>query len=153
MPKILAVPHRQQEIKAGCLPACAQMALAYCGIEHPQAELSRLLGTRPDIGTPHSRITRLRSDSIQVVYQEANGLADLRDWLNRDLPIIVFVQASELPHWRIRSQHAVVAVGIDQDAVYVLDPGITAPVIAIPLDDFLLAWEEMDLTYAVIAKR
>ena len=154
MPKILAVPHFRQETKTGCLPACIQMILAYLGISRSQAELARLMGTHPQAGTPYPRITRLRSDQISVDYAKARGLDELIGWLNRDQPVIAFVQMSELPHWRDHwSQHAIVAVGSDQEAVHVLDPAASSQVIAVPHADFVLAWEEMALAYAVIAKR
>jgi len=153
MPNILAVPHRRQETNAGCLPACAQMILNYLGLDRSQTELARLMGTHPQAGTPYSHITRLRSSEINVAYQKATGLDDLSQWLNRRLPVIAFVQMRELPHWQGHwSQHAVVVVGLDQIAVHVLDPATPAQVIAVPVNDFVLAWEEMDWAYAVIAK-
>jgi ABC-type bacteriocin/lantibiotic exporter with double-glycine peptidase domain len=153
MPNILAVPHRRQETNAGCLPACAQMILNYLGLDLSQTELARLMGTHPQAGTPYSRITRLRSNKINIAYQRASGLDDLAKWLERQLPVIAFVQMRELPHWQGHwSQHAVVVLGFDQIAVHVLDPAASAQVIAVPVNDFVLAWEEMDWAYAVIAK-
>ncbi len=38
MPKLLTVPFLRQEISSGCLPACAQMTLAYLGITHSQMD-------------------------------------------------------------------------------------------------------------------
>jgi len=51
MANVLNVPHFPQTTEGGCLPACAQMVLAYLGEEHSQAELVRKLGTRSHIGT------------------------------------------------------------------------------------------------------
>lgn len=151
MPNTLPVPHRRQETNVGCLPACVQMVLAYLGIDRAQAELAQLLGTRPHTGTPYSHIARLRSPEISVAYQTANSLDDLTGWLARKLPVIAFVQMRELPHWRGHwSQHAVVVSGVDEQSVYVLDPAASSEVIAVPNGDFLLAWEEMDMAYAVV---
>jgi ABC-type bacteriocin/lantibiotic exporter with double-glycine peptidase domain len=130
------------------------MVLAYQGIKRPQAELLRLLGTHPLVGTPYSNITRLRSPHIKVAYQKARGLSDLAKWLEIALPAIVFVQAGELPHWRGHwFQHALVVIGLEQEKVYLLDPASSNQTISVPNGDFLLAWEEMDLAYAVIVKR
>jgi ABC-type bacteriocin/lantibiotic exporter with double-glycine peptidase domain len=129
------------------------MILNYLGLDRSQIELARLVGTHPQAGTPYSRITRLRSNKINVAYQKASGLEDLAKWLERQLPVIAFVQMRELPHWQGHwSQHAVVVVGLDQIAIHVLDPAASAQVIAVPVNDFVLAWEEMDWAYAVIAK-
>ena len=116
--------------------------------------MCRLMGTHPLAGTPYSRIVRLRSAEISVAYQKASGLDDLAGWLARGLPVITFVQMRELPHWQGHwSQHAVVVVGLSRETVQILDPAFSAQVTAVPSGDFLLAWEEMDLTYAVIARR
>jgi len=154
MLNILAVPHCRQEAKTGCLPACVQMVLAYQGIDRSQANLAQLFGTHPQAGTPYSRIVRLRSTEINVAYQKAIELGDIANWLARDLPIITFVQMRELPYWHGHwCQHAVVVVGLDQSTIYLLDPAADAQVIAVPCDDFMLAWEELDLAYAIVARR
>jgi ABC-type bacteriocin/lantibiotic exporter with double-glycine peptidase domain len=130
------------------------MVLAYLGIDRSQADLARLMGTRSQAGTLYSNVVRLRSGEISVAYQKANGLEDLDRWLARELPVMVFVQMRELPHWHGHwSQHAVVVVGLDHESVHILDPATSASVIVVPNADFVLAWEEMDLAYAVIAKR
>lgn len=154
MSNILPVPYRRQELDAGCLPACAQMVLAYLGVQCSQAEIARLLGTHPQAGTPYSCLVRLRSAQLDVAYRKASALDDIANWLAQDLPVIAFVQMRELPHWQGHwSQHAVVIVGLSADHVYILAPAASAQVIAVPVNDFLLAWSEMDLAYAVFAKR
>ena len=48
-----------------------------------------------------------------VIYNEGT-LADIRSWLDREIPVIVFVQAKELPVWRGQDfKHTVVVVGLD----------------------------------------
>ena len=154
MSKILPVPYQPQEISAGCLPACAQMVLAYLGVKRSQAEIARLVGTHPQAGTPYSRLLRLRSAQLDVAYQKASSLDDIANWLARDLPVIAFVQMRELPHWQGHwSQHAVVIVGLSAEHVHILDPAASAQVIAVPANDFLLAWSEMDSAYAALAVR
>ena len=53
-------PHIPQIGLGYCLPACAQMALAQLGITLTQEAIAQLLGTHRGIGTPFSRILRLR---------------------------------------------------------------------------------------------
>jgi hypothetical protein len=38
---LLPLEHRQQEVEAGCLAACAQMALLWLGINVSQTELNQ----------------------------------------------------------------------------------------------------------------
>ena len=153
MANILNVPHRQQESDGLCLPACVQMVLAYLGETHSQSALARKMGTRTNIGTPHRYITRLRSDEIDVRYAAEGTKEVLQENVTRNLPVIVFVQTSEFPHWHGHfSRHAVVVVGITEADVWVLDPAAAPNPIRVPVGDFLLAWDEMDATYAIFQK-
>ncbi len=65
MANVLSVPHFRQESDGYCLPACAQMVLSYLGVVRSQADLARQLGARPNIGTPHSHLTRLTSPELE----------------------------------------------------------------------------------------
>ena len=67
MLQLLSVEHRQQTERAGCLAACAQMALQHIGVHQSQAQLNHLLGLTPE-GTPSSRVRRLSELGVQVVY-------------------------------------------------------------------------------------
>lgn len=128
------------------------MVLTYLGITRSQAELARVLGTHPVLGTPYSHIARLRSVDVEVLYQTGD-LSDIAHWLEQDLPVIVFVQMRELPYWENHwAQHALVVVGLDEKA-QVLDPACDERVISIPRADLMLAWDEMDGAYAVITRR
>lgn len=130
------------------------MVLAYLGVSCSQDDLARQMGTRPRFGTMYSNITRLRSDALEVVYSANGLLRDVAAWLARRVPIIAFVQMRELPYWNGRwSQHAVVIVGLDDVAVHLLDPAREAGVISVPVPYFLLAWGEIDSTYAVIIRK
>ncbi len=76
------------------------MVLAYLGVTISQTELARMLGTHPLVGTPYSRTTRLRSLSIDVVYQTGD-LGNVAHWLTQGAPVIAFVQLRELPYWGV----------------------------------------------------
>jgi len=130
------------------------MVLAYLGEEHSQAELVRKLGTRSHIGTPHRNINRLRSATIDVRYAAEGTVETLHAYLAQRLPVIVFVQTAELPYWNGRtSRHALVIVGETETVVWLLDPAMPSDPISVMWGDFLLAWEEMDATYAMLQCR
>ncbi len=148
--KPLNVPHYGQLDDGYCLPACVKMVLEYAGLLVKQRQLARDLGVRAPLGAPASNITRLQSDTVDVIFTKG-ALEDIYSHLARNWPLIVFVQAGELPHWRgQRSQHAIVVVGIDEETVYILDPAASPCVIAISRGDFLLAWSELDYIYALL---
>ena len=66
MPRhLLAIEHRPQEVDAGCLAACVQMALAHLGITVSQKALNRLFKLTP-AGVPVSRLVRLECYDIRV---------------------------------------------------------------------------------------
>jgi len=129
------------------------MVLTYLGVARPQAELARILGTHSLAGTPYSRITRLRSLGVEVIYRTGD-LDSVATWLAQGLPVIAFVQLRELSYWSGHwAQHALVIVGLDEMSVHALDPAQDEQVIAIPRADFMLAWDEMDDACVVIARR
>jgi ABC-type bacteriocin/lantibiotic exporter with double-glycine peptidase domain len=148
----LDVPHYPQVDDGYCLPACVQMVMAYLGLPSTQDRLARELDVRPPLGAPASNVIRLRSDVLDVTFT-SGSLNDLRSHLTQGDPPIVFVQAGEFPHWQGRvAQHAVVVVGMDEQAVQVLDPAAGASPISVPIGDFMLAWSELDYIYALIVR-
>lgn len=101
------------------------MALAHLGIARSQAELARILQVRPGFGAPASNILNLRSRRIEATYHTNGVWDDLHAWLQRQVPVIVCVQAGELPHWKgAQAQHAGVIVGLDEDNVHFHDPAL-----------------------------
>lgn len=152
MAQVLNVPYYPQTDDGYCLPACVQMVLGYLGLRSDQDRLARELDVRPPLGAPASNVTRLRSDVVDVTFA-AGDLDDLREHLAHNWPPIVFVQAGELPHWHGHvSQHAVVVIGMDEQAMHILDPAAGDAPLSIPIGDFLLAWSELDYIYALIVR-
>lgn len=150
--KPLDVPYHPQADDGYCLPACVQMVLDYMDLSVTQKQLSHKLDLRPPLGAPASNVTNLRSDVLDVTCTSGT-LNDLRSHVSHGHPPIVFVQASELPHWRGHiSQHALVVVGIDERSIHILDPAADDSPIPIPIGDFMLAWIEMDYLYALLTR-
>jgi len=129
------------------------MVLAHLGVSCAQDDLARKIGVRLPLGAPASNVTRLRSAELDVTYTDGS-LQDVAGCLAAGVPVIAFVQAGELAHWRgHRFQHAVVVAGLDERMVYMLDPAVKNLPLPAPKDEFLLAWEEMDCVYAAITRR
>jgi ABC-type bacteriocin/lantibiotic exporter with double-glycine peptidase domain len=153
MAHVLNVTHSRQETETGCLEACVQMALSCLGIDRSQSDLARQMGAIPHIGVVSRNILNLHSSTLQVLYVEGT-LELLHRWLDQGVPVIAFVQTSELPYWGgVEARHAVVVVGLDDENVYLLDPARDAGVIPVSHGDFSLAWEDwMDGRCAVITR-
>ena len=150
MPPLLPVPYHPQKANGYCLAACAQMVLHYWGITAAQEHLARVLGVEPEVGAPAGRITRLQYHRLVVTYNI--GEWDIvTAYLSQSIPVIVAIQAGELPYWQGEFfQHAVVVVGYDESQLWLLDPASGSQPVAVPIDEFMLAWGEMDYRYAVL---
>ena len=149
MPNILlSVTHCPQRSDGDCLAACAAMALDYVSASVDYDRLLRLLGVK-SFGTPGSHLNNLTDLGVCVRY--ALGTMDeLFDYLGRGQPCIVLVRTDQLPYWPYATDHAVLVVGFDEQAVYVNDPAFEKAPQRVPHADFELAWLEFDYRYAVI---
>jgi hypothetical protein len=134
------------------------MALAYIGISRSQETLGKVMGLQLPIGTLRSNIKKVASLQIKVTY-DVGQREDIEQWLNQNVPVIVFLDAGELPHWhkydftqRVVIQHAVVVVGLERQTIYLMDPALDTGPTPTPIDDFMLAWEEMDYYYATLTR-
>ena len=146
----LPLPHKSQQGDGYCLPACVQMVLAYFGFFHSQDAIGRALDLNPLFGVPHSNIKKLTSLKLKVAY-EAGTLEDIHRWLNQNIPVIVFVQADDLPHWLDQHfQHAIVVVGLEGQTFYIMDPALDTGPTPVDEESFMLAWSSMDYYYATL---
>lgn len=150
MPLLLPVPPHPQKTNGYCLAACAQMVLHYWDIVAEQEQLAQLLGVEPEVGAPAGRITRLKYRGLAVTYATGEW-ETVTAHLAHNIPVIVAIQAGELPYWQGEYfQHAVVVIGHDETHVWLLDPAALPQSIVVPIDEFMLAWGEMDYRYAVL---
>jgi hypothetical protein len=92
----------------------------------------------------------LASSSLIVTYESSDWEGVLQ-WLGKGVPVIAMIQAGELPYWRGEYfQHAVIITGYDETQVWLLDPAAQSKPTAVPIDEFMLAWGELDYRYAVL---
>lgn len=151
MPKIfLAVPHLRQRDESDCLPACAQMVFVHLGHDVPYERLLQVLGTRV-FGTPAENILRLDQFGVRVTLEELS-LPQMLEHLHQGRPIIAFVRTADLPYWSLEVDHAVVVVGIDEEAevIYVNDPAVHEAPQVVPLAALELAMQRFDYRCAII---
>jgi len=137
-----------QRSEADCLAACAAMALDYWGVSNDYGRLLRVLEVK-SYGAPGSRLNNLVSLGVQVRYAQG-ALDELFDYLTGGQPCIVLVRTNHLPYWTYATDHAVLVVGFDEQAVYVNDPAFEQSPQHISHAEFELAWLEFDYRYAVI---
>ncbi|MEJ5311908.1 MAG: C39 family peptidase [Anaerolineae bacterium] len=147
---LLPVPHRTEAFTGGCLPACCEMALAYCGILETQATIASQIGHVAGAGTPARNIVRLATFGVKVLWHESGNIEDLRQVLVDHAIPVVFLRTGELPYWDCDTPHVVIVVGIAAETVYVNDPAFPQAPISVPLGDFQLAWDEFAGQWATV---
>ena len=145
---LLQVPHYKQSRGGSCLPAATRMILDFLGYPLSEAELAQRLGTK-SFGTPAPNLRRLEEIGFSVVYG-SGALSNIKDYIQKGIPCLAFVQTGDLPYWGENTAHVIVIVGIDDDNIYINDPAFEIAPQSVPLDYFLLAWSEFDHRYAVI---
>lgn len=153
MPKLLlTVSHRRQRPQsAECLPACVAMVLDYLSQPIEYDALVSLLRTRFALGTAAANVRYLETLGFQVRLFHAD-LDTVRESLVNGRPIIAFVGTASLPHWSEDTDHAVLIIGIDDEAVYVNDPEFDQAPQCVPRIRFELAWLRFDNLCAVISQ-
>ncbi len=153
MANYLPVPYHKQNEPGFCLAACAQMVLDFQGISKSQNTLAKQLKVKSHLGAPARNVRQLATNKLSVVFEEGS-LERLQTSLASGLPVITFVQAGEFSYWQGEVfQHAVVITGLEESAVWLLDPDKDAVPVSVPLDEFMLAWSEMDYLCAIISLR
>jgi len=145
---LLPIPHCKQSRPGACLPACARMVLGSLGDDIAEARLARVMISYW-FGTPASHVLRLSSLGYQMTY-ERTTFAQLRVYLARQVPCIVFLRTGGLPYWDEDVPHAVVVVGIEETIAHLHDPALDTGPTAVDATAFLLAWAEMDYYCATI---
>jgi ABC-type bacteriocin/lantibiotic exporter with double-glycine peptidase domain len=148
--RLLSIPHRLQENEAGCLAACAQIVLEHVGIKQSQVFLNRLLGLT-SIGTPYSNIRRLAQLNVTVTMQPGDA-NDVRNAIDRNLPVVVFLLTGVLPYWKENTSHAAVVVGYGEETVLLNDPLFEDAPQSVRWNEFMFAWSEQDYMYALVMR-
>ena len=145
----MRVPFIPQIRDGYCLPACAQMALAYHGIVVEQDTLITLLNAT-DEGAPFSRIMRIEKYGVRVELHRNAKLDAVIAAVNINAPSIVAVNLLFLPYSMEDFDHAVLVTNANSDEISLLDPATETGVYSVPADAFLAAWTERDCALAVI---
>ena len=151
MSKLLPVPFRRQLTRGYCLPACAEMILAYLGFNISQKQIAQMMGASEE-GVPFSRVNAIESLGVRVRLSKEGDWDVLQDAFRQEQPSLVAVDLVFFPYAQVDESHVVVVVGINDDEVSVLDPFEDPGLRHIKKDAFIAAWTELDCAYAVITK-
>lgn len=153
MPKVLLpITHLKQRGDGDCLAACAAMVLQHLSVDIAYPDLLQLLRIR-SFGAPAGNVRLLTQLGLEVTYS-VSDMNGLRQLLDQQLPVVVFLRTGDLPYWQHNTDHALVVIGYDTDTdeVFVNDPHADQAAIAVSPGDFELAWSERDYHYATITR-
>ena len=121
MPKhFITLMHLKQHEEYSCVPACVQMVLEHYGDRRTEEELITLLRCTP-FGTTAKDVRRVAQlgYEVDVTY---STFEELQSYLAAGQPIIAFLRTGPLEYWSFDAPHAVVAIGYDEQVVYIDDP-------------------------------
>ena len=118
--------------------------------QNEQALLQSIKSYTPR-GTKASNIAKIQHIGVNVVLRSAS-LFDLRNLLKKKVPCIVFLWTGNLEYWNIACWHAVVVVGLEENATYINDPFFSDAPKKVFLDSFLEAWSHYDFILVEIRK-
>jgi len=142
---VLTVPHYRQTNpgnRNSCVPAAVRIVFAYQGVHIEEAAVCDLLQT-DETGTSLADLDTLLAQSFPHCYVrvESSSLDSLRQSLQDGIPPIVIVNTASLQsYWQRECVHALVVVGIEEQAVFVNDPFFDDAPKQIPTAEFLAAW-------------
>jgi predicted double-glycine peptidase len=125
-----------------CGPASLKIILNYFGVKKEEQELADLMG-KTCLGTDDKGM-KVAAESLgfQVVIKNESDFADIQEWLDRSVPVIVnwFTRGrSDYSDSDVADGHYSVVVGLDENNIYMQDPEI-GKMRTINRDDFMRVW-------------
>ena len=149
------VPIISQASSHSCGAAALMAALVYFGVfDGPESELHGPLAVTPEQGTHPERIVAVaRERGLTADMRTGLTLADVERALAQGAVVILAIQAWPEPShrdagaWEARWEdgHYVVAVGLDDRNVYVMDPSVRGSYGFIPRDELLRRWHDFEI--------
>ena len=151
--KLINYPATRQSTGDACGIVCTQTMLEYYGENHREDELVKYV--RADQVTMSDDKNDANAEKIIKFFEEEKGfkvdaremtINDLISYIDRDIPVIVMIQAygdmeDYSSEWR--SGHYVVAIGYTRNKMLFEDPS-SFQVGYIPMREFLSRWHDQD---------
>ncbi|MBN1877734.1 MAG: C39 family peptidase [Anaerolineae bacterium] len=158
MPKspIIRLTHHPQEHSASCLAACVVMILSSWQVKVTEAEVRRIIKTKPYSGAHPVNLLRLSAIDF-LGWPFESTVDELRQRLDRGMPLIAFLWTGSLAYWAeqggVDYLHAVVVVGWTETSVWVHDPALPEGPTEISWAEFKDAWQYSRHMLAAIEPR
>jgi len=141
---ILKVKPFQETLHADmCGPASLKIVLGYYGVDETEKELAKIAGWKKGLGIDDKGIKKTSEKlGFKVVVKNNSSFKDIQKWLERKVPVIVdwFSRGrNDYPESETADGHYSVAVGLDDNFIYLQDPEI-GKLRKIKREDFMRVW-------------
>ena len=140
---IIHLLHHQQEHSASCLAACVVMVLSHWKVDVAEAEVRRIIKTKPFSGTHPINLFHLGELGF-LAWPIEGAVDDLRLQISKGRPVIVFLWTGALQYWAeldsVDYLHAVVVAAWTETSVLVYDPALPEGPVEISWFEFKDAW-------------
>lgn len=127
-----------------CGPASLKILLSYYGINKTEDELAGMMaGYSKELGASDQDIKNAAEKlGFKVKIKNNSSFKDIENWLKKDVPVIVdwFTKGrSDYPESDVCDGHYSVAMGIDDNFIYLQDPEIEK-MRKLEREDFMTVW-------------
>ena len=135
--RIELTPFKQTQAYT-CVAACLRTVLAALGADYSEEDLVRACNTSPVGATLADAAAAARSLGFNALFIPEATFEMLTEWLQQGVLMIVGLAADDIVHGATGG-HAVVACGVEQGYVVVVDPSIGGER-ELEVETFLRAW-------------
>lgn len=151
---LIDFPCVRQSTNFSCGAACTQGVLYYYGTEIREDNLIKEMGVLPtEIEhsgiNPHDLVGYLKKRGLQAELITEMSLETLGNFIQRDIPVIVAMQAWRMPepdhdHYRrcYNDGHYIVAIGYNADVIFFEDPSVLSNRAYLPIKEFIDRWHD-----------
>lgn len=149
--KLIQVPLLRQGTDHTCGVAAVQSILVYYGFFTREDILEKELQAE-DFASIKEITRYMSAQGFKVTQHHAMSLADLKNTIDRKLPLLVALQAwadsgTTLEQYKNMwdSGHWVLVIGYDNKNIYVMDPSTAGNYAFVPTDEFMVRWHDQAL--------
>ncbi|GIK58589.1 MAG: hypothetical protein BroJett015_42520 [Chloroflexota bacterium] len=125
------------------------MVLDYLGIQVAYGRLLKLLKIET-FGASAYNLNYLSSLGVTATI-DIRDMTVLRQLLQAGSPLITLVRTGELSYWSQNTNHVVVVIGYEDDAVFINDPAFAQAPIQVSIVKFERAWLAFDYLSIVLS--
>lgn len=146
---LTGIPDVRQAEHFSCGAASMQAVLAYYGMDSYEADLRVMLKTAPNHGTyPWDMVAAAKQLGFEAEWKENLTFDDIKTSLQQGIPVITDSQrfrgtdGTFENNWD--SGHYMVAIGIDDQYIYLEDPDLLGSRLKMTRSDFEKSWHDYE---------